>query len=137
MTPLRERMIEDMKIRDYSEHTIAAYVSGVYRLAMFYHKSPDQLSREEIRAFLVDLVAKKKAAWSYCKQVLAALRFFYRHVLRRGKVVEDVRGPRPAKRLPGRCSPGSVIAGSHGTGRSRRSALSCATVTRSVSPKTA
>jgi hypothetical protein len=30
MTPLRQRMIEDLKIRDYSEHTIAAYVSGVY-----------------------------------------------------------------------------------------------------------
>lgn len=100
MTPLRERMIEDMKMRNYSEHTIAAYVSGVYRLAMFYHKSPDQLGREEIRAFLVDLVDKKKVAWSYYKQVLAALRFFYRHVLRRGEVVEDVRGPRPAKRLP-------------------------------------
>ena len=100
MTPLRKRMIEDMKIRDYSEHTISAYVSAVYRLAAFYHKSPDELGREEIRAFLVDLVEEKKVSWPYYKQVLAALRFLYRHVLHRGEVVEDVRGPRPEKKLP-------------------------------------
>jgi integrase/recombinase XerD len=100
MTPLRQRMIEDMRIRDYSEHTIAAYVSAVYRLANHYHRSPDKLGREEIRAFLVDLVEQKKVTWSYYKQVLAALRFFYRQVLRRSEVVEDVRGPRPEKRLP-------------------------------------
>jgi len=100
MTPLRQRMIEDMKIRDYSEHTIAAYVSAVYRLAKHYHKSPEKLGREEIRAFLVDLVEQKKVSWPYYKQVLAALRFLYRRVLCRGEVVEDVRCPRPEKRLP-------------------------------------
>jgi site-specific recombinase XerD len=100
MTPLRQRMIEDMKIRDYSEHTIAAYVSAVYRLAKHYHKSPEKLGREEIRAFLVDLVEEKKLSWPYYKQVLAALRFLYRRVLCRGEVVEDVRCPRPEKRLP-------------------------------------
>ena len=100
MTPLRQRMIEDMRIRNYSEYTIAAYVSAVYRLANHYHRSPDKLGREEIRAFLVDLAEQKKVTWPYYKQVLASLRFFYRHVLRRGEVVEDVRGPRPEKRLP-------------------------------------
>jgi integrase/recombinase XerD len=100
MTPLRQRMIEEMRIRDFSKHTIAAYVSAVYRLANYYHRSPDKLDREEIRAFLVDLVEQKHVSWPYYKQVLAALRFFYRQVLRRGEVVEDVRGPRPQKRLP-------------------------------------
>ncbi len=56
MTPLRKRMIEDMRMRNFSKHTIAAYVSVVYRLAKHYRRSPDKLSREEIRAFLVDLV---------------------------------------------------------------------------------
>jgi site-specific recombinase XerD len=100
MTPLRQRMIEEMRLRDFSPHTIAAYVSAVYRLANHYHRSPDKLDREEIRAFLVDLVEQKKVSWPYYKQVLSALRFLYRQVLRRGEVVEDVRGPRPRKRLP-------------------------------------
>ncbi len=100
MSPLRKRMIEEMRIRNYSKHTISAYVSAVYRLAAFYHKSPSKLGREEIRRFLVDLVEEKKVTWPYYKQILSALRFLYRHVLRRGEVVEDVRGPRPEKRLP-------------------------------------
>jgi site-specific recombinase XerD len=101
-------MIEDLKIRDYSQHTVAAYVSAVYRLAKYHHKSPDKLGREEIRAFLVDLVEQKKVSWPYYKQVLAALRFLYRHVLQRGEVVEDIRGPRPEKRLPVVLSAGEV-----------------------------
>jgi integrase/recombinase XerD len=100
MTPLRQRMIEEMRMRNFSKYTIAAYVSGVYRLANYYHRSPDKLNREEIRAFLVDLVEQKQVSWPYYKQVLSALRFFYRHVVRHGEVVEDVRGPRPQKRLP-------------------------------------
>jgi site-specific recombinase XerD len=108
MTPLRKRMIEDMRMRDYSEHTISAYVSAVYRLAAFYRRSPDRLGREEIRAFLVDLVEEQRVAWSYYKQVLAALRYFYRYVLRRGEVVEDVRGPRVQKKLPIVLSPQEV-----------------------------
>ena len=83
MTPLRKRMIEEMRMRDYSKHTISAYVSAVYRLAACYDKSPDKLSREEIRAFLVDLVEEKKVAWSYYQQVLAALRYFYPYFLSR------------------------------------------------------
>lgn len=108
MTPLRKRMIEDMRMRDYSERTISAYVSAIYRLAAFYRRSPDRLGREEIRAFLVDLVEEQRVAWSYYKQVLAALRYFYRYVLRRGEVVEDVRGPRVQKKLPIVLSPQEV-----------------------------
>jgi site-specific recombinase XerD len=93
-------MIEEMRMRDYSDHTISAYVSAVYRLAAFYHQSPDTLSREQIRAFLVDLVEEKKVSWSYYKQVLAALRYLYRYVLRRGEIVEDIRGPRTERKLP-------------------------------------
>lgn len=103
MTPLRQRMIDDMRLRDFSKHTIAAYISAVYRLAKYYRRSPDELDREEIRAFLVDLVEQveqRKVSWSYYSQVLCALRFLYRHVLRRGEVVEDIRGPKPQKRLP-------------------------------------
>lgn len=108
MTPLRRRMIEEMRIRNYSKHSIAAYVSAVYRLANHYGRRPDQLSREEVRAFLVDLVEERQVNWSYYKQVLAALRYFYWHVVRRGEIVDDVRCPRPEKTLPVVLSPTEV-----------------------------
>lgn len=100
MTPLRQRMIEEMHLRNYSKHSIAAYVSAVSRLANYYGRRPDRLSREEIRDFLVDLVEEKRVSWPYYQQVLAALRYFYRHVVHRGEIVDDIRGPRPAKKLP-------------------------------------
>ena len=75
MTPLRQRMIEEMHLRNYSKHSIAAYVSAVYRLANHYGRSPDRLSREEIRDFLVDLVEEQHVSWPYYQQVLAALRY--------------------------------------------------------------
>jgi site-specific recombinase XerD len=106
-------MIEEMRIRNYSKHSIAAYVSAVYRLANHYGRRPDRLSREEVRAFLVDLVEEKQVNWSYYKQVLAALRYFYRHVVHRGEVVDDVRCPRPEKTLPVVLSPPEVAAFFH------------------------
>jgi site-specific recombinase XerD len=101
-------MIEEMHLRNYSKHSIAAYVSAVSRLANFHGRRPDRLSREEIRSFLVDLVEEKRVSWPYYRQVLAALRYFYRHVVRHGEVVEDIRGPRNEKRLPVVLSPAEV-----------------------------
>jgi hypothetical protein len=48
-------MIEEMKLRNSSSATQASYIYAVRRLAKYHHKSPDQLSKEEIRAFLVHL----------------------------------------------------------------------------------
>ena len=50
---LRERMIEEMKLRNFSPATHASYVYAVSRLVRYHKKSPDQLSKEDIRAFLV------------------------------------------------------------------------------------
>jgi hypothetical protein len=92
MTPLRQRTIEEMHLRNYSKHSIAAYVSAVYRLANFYGRRPGRLSREQIRNFLVDLLEVKQLSWPYYQQVLAALRFFYRH----GSAIASPPGKRPA-----------------------------------------
>ena len=55
MSPLRARMIEDMILAGLSEGTREAYVRTVRQLAAFYRRSPDQLSEEEGRAYLLDL----------------------------------------------------------------------------------
>jgi hypothetical protein len=53
MGVLRDRMIEEMKLRNFSTATQESYVYAVSRLARYHNKSPDQLSKEDIRAFLV------------------------------------------------------------------------------------
>ena len=50
MTPLRQRLIDDLRLRNYSPRTIEAYVAGVARFAKHFHRSPDQLGVEHLRA---------------------------------------------------------------------------------------
>ena len=61
MTPLRQRMIEDLTIRNYSPRTIKVYVERVAKFAQYFGQSPDQLGPAHIREFQVFLVQTKSA----------------------------------------------------------------------------
>ena len=63
MTPLRQRFIDDLRIRNYSPRTIEAYVAGVVRLARHCGRSPELLGPDDIRAFQLHLV-QKRVSWS-------------------------------------------------------------------------
>ena len=52
MSPLQQRMLEDMQLRGLSARTQEAYARAVWQLAQHYHRSPDQLSEEELRQLL-------------------------------------------------------------------------------------
>ena len=99
MTPLRQRMLEDMQLRRLSPHTVEAYLRAVSQLAKFYNRSPDRISKEEVRAFLVDLVKRKKSASTY-NQVRCALIFFYRVTLGREFALARILCQRTGKKLP-------------------------------------
>jgi hypothetical protein len=55
MTPLRLRMIEDMRLAGLAAGTQALYIQAVRRLAAHYRRSPDQLSEDEVRTYLLGL----------------------------------------------------------------------------------
>ena len=61
MTPLRQRMIEDMKLRNFSPHTIEAYVERVAAFAKHFGKSPEHLGPADVRAYLLFLVQEKRS----------------------------------------------------------------------------
>jgi integrase/recombinase XerD len=100
MTPLRKRMIDEMELRNFSPKTVGMYVGEVARFARYFGKSPDKLGAEEVRKYLLHLVQEKKRSWGTYKAALAALRYFYRWVVKGPEIVEDIRGPRPERRLP-------------------------------------
>ena len=78
---LRDRMIEEMKLRNFSPATQESYVYAVSRLAKYHHKSPDQLSKEDIRVFLVHLTVEQKLSPNSLTGYCSGLRFFYNETL--------------------------------------------------------
>ena len=76
MTPLRARMIHQMQLHRLSPGTQDNYVRAIEGLARFHGRSPDQLTAEQLRAYLHHLLVERKLAWSTCNVIAAAIRFF-------------------------------------------------------------
>lgn len=83
MSPLRQRLIEELQLQRKAPKTIEAYVSAVAELSRYYQRSPDRLSLEEVRRYLHHLIVERKLARSSVNQKICGLRFFYGQVLRR------------------------------------------------------
>jgi integrase/recombinase XerD len=81
MTPLRQRMIEDMTLHGHKPKTIKAYVGCVVRFAQHFDKSPRFLGPDQIRSYLLYLINDRHVAPSTYNQALCALKFLYRVTL--------------------------------------------------------
>ena len=100
MTPLRRRMIEDLKLRNLSSRTIEIYVKRVAAFARHFDKSPEHLGKAEVRSYLLYLVEEKHVSWSYYNQTVAALRFLYSVTLDRDELLRGVHCSKQPKKLP-------------------------------------
>jgi integrase/recombinase XerD len=110
MTSLRQRMIEDMRVRNLALNTQRSYVEQVSRFARHFNKSPEQLGPEDIRAYQVYLTNEKKLAPSSVVTAVAALRFVYKVSLKRSWHFEDViPAPKMPQKLPVVLSPEEVL----------------------------
>src|SRR6266508_5900004 len=98
-TPLRQRMTEDLRIRNRSARTIKTYIGQVAKFAQHFKKSPELLGPEEIRQYQVYLVHERRVSWSHFNQAVCALRFFYRHTLGRDWAVAHIPLDRKSTRL--------------------------------------
>jgi len=83
MTPLRNRMMEDMQLHGLAESTQRAYVSSIAKLANHYHKSPDLISEDELRQYFLHLTKVKKVSRSTATVDLCSIKFFFQTTLRR------------------------------------------------------
>jgi integrase/recombinase XerD len=110
MTPLRQRMLEDLQLRNYSEHTIRAYLRGVADFAKHFGTSPEHLGPEQVRTYQLFLVQEKQVAWPSVVQTVCALRFFYRVTLGRPAMLEYIAPPRRPFTLPTILSQAEVAA---------------------------
>ncbi len=83
MTPLHQKLIDEIQLRGFSIHTQRAYARSVAGLAQFYDRSPDKIADDEIKAYLLHLLRIKKLAVSSIIVAVSALRFFFGQVLHR------------------------------------------------------
>ena len=100
MTPLRQRMLEDLQIRHYSPTTIRLYLYAIKEFAKHFGKPPDQLGAEHIRRYQLFLTKEKKVSTSTYVLMVCALRFFYTHTLHRKVAIERIPFPRRERKLP-------------------------------------
>jgi site-specific recombinase XerC len=99
-TPLRQRMLDDMKLRNMAANTRRTYVRSVAGFSAFHGRSPDELTLEDVRDYQLHLVARGLKASSICP-IMSALRFLYAVTLDRpeqaARRLSGLRGPSPGR----------------------------------------
>jgi integrase/recombinase XerD len=90
LTPLRKRMMEELRVRNLSEITSKLYIGAAERFAKYYGRSPDQLGPEQVRGFFLHLLDDNKATANTVQLYRSALKFLYVKTLRRPWFDEEV-----------------------------------------------
>ena len=99
VSPLRRRMLDEMRLANLAENTQVSYLREITCLARDCKAPPDRLDAEQIRNWLLAGVERGLSPGS-SNVSLAALRFFYGRVLGRPDLVERLRGRRVPHKLP-------------------------------------
>jgi integrase/recombinase XerD len=99
MTPLRQRMSEEMQVRHFSPRTQQAYLAAVTRFAKHFGRSPAHLGPDHIRQYQLHLLSRHTSR-SVLVIAVAALRFCYTVTLRRPWSMERLPYPRQQRTLP-------------------------------------
>jgi integrase/recombinase XerD len=108
MTPLRQRFIDDLRLRNYAPRTIETYVGRIVAFAKHFGRSPELLGPEEVRAFQLYLL-QRKASWSSFNQAVCALRFLYGTTLGRPEQLPMIPYGKRPKGLPSVLAPQEVL----------------------------
>lgn len=77
MTPLRQRMIEDLQLRNLAPATQKNYIAHVAAFARFFGRSPEALDQEAVREYLLYLLNERKMSPENVNQQCSALKFLY------------------------------------------------------------
>ena len=104
ITPLRQRMIEDMNARKLGPHSQRSHIHSCKRFAAFLKRSPDTATREDIRQFQLHLA---ETGTSICNRnrIMTGVRFLFRVTLRRLDLAAEIYHLREPQKVPQVLSP--------------------------------
>ncbi len=101
MTKLRERMLQDMQLRGFSDRTQECYVRSVRQLVEhFNNKPPGQITEEELRNYFLHITNVKKWKRPTVTIALCGIKFFYTQTIARDWTLLELVRPKPERRLP-------------------------------------
>lgn len=100
MGQLRDRMVHDLKLAGYVEHTRRVYLNSIRDFAAFHRRSPALLGADDVRAWVDKLMAEGTIGPQRIRQHLAALKFLYTKTLWKPENVSFLSWPSDPKRLP-------------------------------------
>jgi integrase/recombinase XerD len=100
MSRLREKMIRDMELRNFSPNTQRGYINSVAGLAKHYRRSPDVIGPEEIQDYVIYLLNIRRIAVGSCQTVITGLRFFYTVTLEQDESRVPIPKMKNSRRLP-------------------------------------
>ncbi len=93
-------MQADVQLRGITPRTQKSYLREVRNFARYFGKSPEELGESEVKEYLLHLLKERKVSDGTFRFYVAALKFLYKTTLKRQWVVEDIRYPKPKKKLP-------------------------------------
>jgi len=100
MTPLRQRMLDDMQLKGYSARTQEAYAYAVQRLAVHFHRSPELLTEEDLRQYFLFLTREKKVARATATIAMCGIKFLFQTTLQRPWTTLELLRPAREHKLP-------------------------------------
>src|SRR6185503_15857052 len=107
VSPLRQRMIEDMSLRDLAPRTQEAYIRGCKKLAAFLRRSPDTATAEDIRLFQLHL-AEQGVGICTRNRTMTGIAFLFRVTLRRPEIADGIEYAAEPQKIPLVLSPEEV-----------------------------
>ncbi len=99
ISPLRQRMIDDMTLRKLSPKTQVAYIRAVEKLTRFLSRSPDAATAEDLRRFQLHLVHGGTSSMTL-NATITGLRFFFEVTLDRAEAMAKMSPVREPRKLP-------------------------------------
>jgi integrase/recombinase XerD len=100
VTHLRQRMLDELQRRNYSQSTVRSYIYAVEDFAKYFHRSPERLGPEHLRKYQAYLFRERKLWSGTIEGRSAALRFLFVKTLRRPYLPDHIPFPKRQRRLP-------------------------------------
>ncbi|MTI59366.1 MAG: integrase [Firmicutes bacterium] len=100
MTVFKEKMIQDMKLRNFSSRTQVCYLRHIEHFEKFFDSDADSLNSDHIREFLAHAIDVRNLSTGYVNQAYSALRFFFESTLDQHWDIKHIPRAKKQKKLP-------------------------------------